>query len=234
MTIHKEGHRLILTIFIILALLGAGFYLVFPVFIYWHGLFYLALLLFFVWTVMFFRSPSRELTLDENTVVCPADGRIVVVEETREEEYFHAPMRKVSIFMSPLNVHLNRNPASGNILYFRYHSGKYLLAYNPKSSTLNERTSIAMETANGHPLMIRQVAGFLARRIVCYIRESNSVRQGSEFGFIKFGSRVDVYMPLDAEVLVRIGDKVKGGVTEMARFRDLAQETAGRITPREE
>jgi phosphatidylserine decarboxylase len=222
MTIHKEGHRIILIVIVILALLGTGFFLIFPVFQPWHGIFYLALLLFLGWTVLFFRSPKRELTLDEQSLVCPADGRVVVVEETLEEEYFNAPMRKVSIFMSPFNVHLNRNPASGNILYFRYHPGKYLVAWHPKSSTLNERTSIAMKTTAGHPLMIRQVAGFVARRIICYNKEIKAVTQGGELGFIRFGSRVDVYMPLDAEVMVRIGDRVKGGMTRLARFRDEA------------
>jgi phosphatidylserine decarboxylase len=216
MAIHKEGHKIILVVFVVIAVLGTGFYLLFPHFRYWHMLVYLSFGLFLGWTVLFFRSPERKVQACEDSLISPADGRIVVIEDASEDEFFRTTMKKVSIFMSPFNVHLNRNPASGRILHYRYHAGKYLVAWHPKSSTLNERTSIAMETTQGHPLMIRQVAGFLARRIVCYHQEQISVVQGEELGFIKFGSRVDVYMPTDCEVHVALGDHVRGGLTRLA------------------
>ena len=179
---------------------------------------YIGLLVFFIAIVQFFRNPLRNTQLNSNSVICPADGRVVVVEETTEQEFFKKPMIQVSIFMSPLNVHVNRYPVSGKVLYQKYHPGKYLLAWNPKSSLLNERTSIALENQDGRQLLLHQVAGFLARRIVCYAKEDQAVQQGDELGFIKFGSRVDLYLPLDSDVKVKIGDTVKGGITTIADF----------------
>ncbi|MFO7998537.1 MAG: phosphatidylserine decarboxylase family protein [Bacteroidales bacterium] len=218
MTIHKEGYRIIPVVFLITAVLGICFWLVFPGFRLWHILVYLSLFLFFCWTLWFFRSPERTIVHDDSSILSPADGKVVVVEETTEEEFFHKPMLKVSIFMSPFNVHLNRNPVSGKILYYRYHPGRYLVAWHPKSSTLNERTSIAYEMATGKSLMVRQVAGLVARRIVCYNREQQWVSQGAEMGFIKFGSRLDVYMPTESRIRVQVGDKVKGGTDLIANI----------------
>ena len=152
-------------------------------------------------------------------MIAPADGTIVVIEETEESEYFKERRRQVSIFMSPLNVHVNRNPVTGIVSYFRYYPGKYLVAWHPKSSTENERTTVVIRLANGVEVLLRQIAGAVARRIVWYVKEGQSVDQGNELGFIKFGSRVDVFLPLDAEVKVKIGDKTKGGVTVLADLK---------------
>lgn len=175
-----------------------------------------ASLILFVLVVQFFRIPTRPLTTGEQHVVAPADGTIVVIEETDETEYFKSRRRQVSIFMSPLNVHVNRNPVTGVVRYFKYYPGKYLVAWHPKSSTENERTTVVIQLANGAEVLLRQIAGAVARRIIWYVKEGQPVEQGSEFGFIKFGSRVDVFLPLDADVKVAIGDRVKGGVTVLA------------------
>lgn len=177
------------------------------------------LLLSLAGVLHFFRSPERKIRPDESAVISPADGKVVVAEEITEEEVFGRPMQQISIFMSPLNVHLNRFPTDGKISRYVYHPGKYLLAWHPKSSLLNERNTIVVETPRGIQYMLRQIAGTLARRIVCYCREGMQVKQGEELGFIKFGSRVDVFLPPDTEVLVKPGDKVRGGITTLARFR---------------
>ena len=150
--------------------------------------------------------------------MCPADGKVVVIEETEETEYFHDRRLQVSIFMSPTNVHVNRNPISGIVSYFKYHPGKFLVAWHPKSSTENERTTVVVKKANGVEVLFRQIAGALARRIVWYVKEEQTVTQGDEFGFIKFGSRVDLFLPIGTKVNVQIGDKVVGGKTIIATF----------------
>jgi phosphatidylserine decarboxylase len=179
-----------------------------------------ASLIVFVLVVQFFRIPNRLLTTGDTKVIAPADGTVVVIEETEEGEYFKAPRRQVSIFMSPLNVHVNRNPVSGVVRYFKYYPGKYLVAWHPKSSTENERTTVVIESASGVQVLMRQIAGAVARRIIWYVKEGQPVEQGDEMGFIKFGSRVDVFLPLDAEILVKIGDRTKGGVTVLADLKD--------------
>jgi phosphatidylserine decarboxylase len=156
------------------------------------------------------------LTLGENQIICPADGKVVVIEEAQENEYFKDKRLQISVFMSPINVHVNRNPISGIVKFFKYHPGKYLVAWDPKSSTDNERTTVVVENSNGVPVLFRQIAGALARRIVWYVKEGDQVEQGKEFGFIKFGSRVDVFLPVGTQVNVNLGDKVKGGVTVLA------------------
>lgn len=173
----------------------------------------------FLWIVLFFRMPSRVLNINPDLIISPADGKVVVVEKTFEDEYFKKPMLQVSVFMSPLNVHVNRYPVAGHVLYKKYHPGKFLVAWHPKSSTLNERMSIAMQTAGKREIMIRQIAGILARRIICYSVENQKTKQGQELGFIRFGSRVDVFMPLDSKVLIKPGDHVKGGVTPIADLK---------------
>ncbi len=178
-----------------------------------------ASLVIFALIVQFFRIPNRALTQHDTQVIAPADGTVVVIEETEETEYFKERRRQVSIFMSPLNVHVNRNPVSGVVRYFRYFPGKYLVAWHPKSSTENERTTIVIQAKNGSEILFRQIAGAVARRIRWYVKEGQPVEQGQEMGFIKFGSRVDVFLPLDAEVKVAIGDRMKGGVTILAELR---------------
>ncbi|MCL2416631.1 MAG: phosphatidylserine decarboxylase family protein [Bacteroidales bacterium] len=166
----------------------------------------------------FFRMPKRKFTENDNQLISPCDGKIVIIEEVEEPEYFQGKRLQVSVFMSPLNVHVNRYPTNGKVKFYKYHPGKYLVAWNPKSSTLNERTTIVLEHANGKEVLVRQIAGLLARRIVCYSKEGETVKQNQELGFIKFGSRVDLFLPLDAKVLVKHDQVVKGGITALAEW----------------
>lgn len=168
--------------------------------------------------LQFFRLPACVTPEDPTAVYAPADGKVVVIEKTTETEYLKDERIQVSIFMSPINVHVNRAPVKGKVSFFKYHPGKYLVAWHPKSSTENERTTVAMETANGTKILFRQIAGALARRIKWYVKEGDELAQGQEFGFIKFGSRVDVYLPLDAKVEVKIDEKTTGGKTVIARL----------------
>lgn len=218
MTIHKEGYTSIAVVVLVIFIANAlvHYFLSDNTFVVWTT--YVLSLLLLVAILQFFRNPRRRITTDEHAILCPADGKVVVIEETEETEYFHDKRIQVSIFMSPVNVHINRNPVSGKVSFFRYHSGKYLVAWHPKSSTLNERTSIAVQTATGEEVLFRQIAGAMARRIVWYIEEGSTVTQGEEFGFIKFGSRVDVFLPLGTRVDVNIGDQVSGGLTILGRF----------------
>jgi phosphatidylserine decarboxylase len=156
--------------------------------------------------------------LNPKHIIAPADGKVVVIEETVETEYFKGPRRQVSIFMSPINVHINFNPISGIVSYFKYHPGKFLVAWHPKSSTENERTTYVVKHENGTEVLFRQIAGALAKRICWYAKEGESVVQGTEFGFIKFGSRIDIYLPLDAEICVNLDDKPVGGETVIAKL----------------
>jgi len=168
--------------------------------------------------LQFFRNPSRDLLLPEDNVIyAPADGKIVVIEEANEKEYFKNKRLMVSIFMSPTNVHVNRNPISGTVNYFKYHPGKYLVAWHPKSSDENERTTVVIDNGETEILM-RQIAGALAKRIVNYLEIGEEVKQGTDMGFIKFGSRVDLFLPLDAKIDVKMGQKVKGNRTIIARL----------------
>jgi phosphatidylserine decarboxylase len=169
--------------------------------------------------LQFFRNPAIPIPNDPELIYAPADGKVVVIEKTMEEEYLKEDRIQISIFMSPINVHVNRSPINGILKYFKYHPGKYLVAWHPKSSTENERTSLVIEHPNGIQLMMRQIAGAMARRIKWYVKEGDPMAQGNEFGFIKFGSRVDVFVPLDAEILVDIDQKTKGGITPIAKFK---------------
>ena len=215
MTIHKEGRHLLLTVASILVLLNillaeslAGYY--------W--LFLAVSIILFLLVMQFFRHPERTIEVKDNRLVyAPADGRIVAIEETKESEYLKDRRLQVSIFMSPLNVHVNRNPVSGEVKYVKHHPGKYLVASHPKSSTENERTTVVID-GDRAAILLRQIAGAMARRIVTYLEPGRQVEQGGELGFIKFGSRVDVFLPLDAEVLVKIEDRVKGNKTVLARL----------------
>jgi phosphatidylserine decarboxylase len=168
--------------------------------------------------VWFFRNPDRTLTPNPAKIFAPADGKIVVIEEVEETEYFHDRRIQVSIFMSPLNVHVNRYPVSGEVTYTKYHPGKYLVAWHPKSSLLNERSTVVVKAPNGKEILVRQIAGAVARRIVTYSKEGDRAVQGSDFGFIRFGSRVDVFLPLDAKVNVQLEQVSKGNQTVIGTF----------------
>lgn len=217
MTIHKEGYRIILISFIALGIVSPVTGLI-PMPQWLHIAIWILLLLTFVWIVRFFRLPERTVMPDESNVLCPADGTVVVIEEVEEPEFFQGKRRQISVFMSPNNVHANWAPVSGTVSYMKYHPGKYFYARHPKASTENERTTIVIKNEKGVPILVRQIAGAMARRIVCYAAKDNSIRQGDEIGFIKFGSRVDVFLPPEAEVLVKLNEKVRGKLTVLARL----------------
>lgn len=217
MKIHKEGRLIIVAAGMALILLNLLFnYLVPKAF----PLASLASLIFYAWVIHFFRHPRREIHLpDNNLIYAPADGKVVVIEEAEEPEYFKDKRLQVSIFMSPMNVHVNRNPISGTVNYLKYHPGRYLVAWHPKSSTENERTTVVIGNDDAE-ILLRQIAGAMAKRIKTYLQVGQEVEQGEEMGFIKFGSRVDVFLPLDAQLEVRIGEKVKGNKTVIARLKE--------------
>ncbi|MGE0770843.1 MAG: phosphatidylserine decarboxylase family protein [Cyclobacteriaceae bacterium] len=219
MTIHKEGRTLLLVLLIALAAINLGLQYFFPLaeLIQWIVLG--ASVVLFLLILQFFRSPIFDVAVNDKHVLAPADGKVVVIEETEETEYLKGRRKQISIFMSPVNVHVNRMPVGGDITYYKYHPGKYLVAWHPKSSTENERTTVVARMKNGTEILFRQIAGAMARRIKCYVGEGQSLAQGNEFGFIKFGSRVDVFLPLDAQVNVRVGDKTTGGKTIIAEFK---------------
>ena len=215
--IHKEGKKIVFGLFVLLAGLN---YIILDV-LKIHGtigtIFLLLSFLLFGFVTWFFRNPRRRIITDDDHVLAPADGKIVVIEEVHEPEYFDEKRLQVSIFMSPANVHVNRNPISGEVKYSKYHPGKYLVAWHPKSSTENERTTIVIDNGDVD-VMLRQIAGKVARRIVNYLEEGDEVRQGEDLGFIKFGSRVDLFLPLDTEINVDLGQKVKGGITVIGKL----------------
>jgi len=217
MKFHKEGYTTlaiaVLFIFIINAV--ADYY---DVSQYAKWFIYALSAFLFITVVQFFRSPKKIVSPEDGIILCPADGKVVVIEETEENEYFHDKRIQVSIFMSPVNVHVNRNPISGLVTFFKYHPGKFLVAWHPKSSTDNERTTVVVKDKAGREGLFRQIAGALARRIVWYVKEKDEVVQGNEFGFIKFGSRVDLFLPLGTEINVNIGDKVTGAKTIIGKF----------------
>ncbi|MBI2259316.1 MAG: phosphatidylserine decarboxylase family protein [Flavobacteriia bacterium] len=220
MKIHKEGTTIIIiTLLIVLSLHLLNEYLFNKLNIYILYIILLFLELFiFILVLQFFRVPKRIVYPKENEIRCPADGKVVVIEEVLEEEFFHDKRIQISIFMSPLNVHANYHPISGIIQYVKYHKGKYLVAWHPKSSTENERTTIVTKHQNGKSILFRQIAGAVARRICFYVKDQQEVSSATEFGFIKFGSRIDVFLPLDTKVNVKIGDKVKGKIDVLATF----------------
>lgn len=198
----------------LIAINVATFY-IWPVALLFIGI--LSVVLFLA-ILQFFRNPIRELVIaDENLIYAPADGKIVAIEEVTEGEYFNDKRLQISIFMSPTNVHVNRNPISGTVNYFKYHPGKYLVAWHPKSSTENERTTVVIGNGEAE-ILLRQIAGFMAKRIVNYVDEGERVEQGTDMGFIKFGSRVDLFLPLNADIQVEMGQKVKGNKTVIAKF----------------
>ena len=210
--IHKEGYRIILWSFFVL--IGLNVLIEYKIAYRWFQyLFLFVSTLLFMLIVYFFRFPKRAHQSLPTEIIAPVDGRVVVIEEVFEPEFFKDIRLQISIFMSPLNVHSTRYPVSGKVVYSRYYKGKHLVAYHPKSSELNERTSVVIENPYIGPVMYRQVAGIIARRIVNYAKQGMEVKKGDDAGFIKFGSRVDLFLPLHTEVYVVIGDKTRGGET---------------------
>ena len=223
MTIHKEGYTSIALCILFIFVLNALVQFYFPDAHVVKWIIYILSLLLFVTVLQFFRSPVLRITPEENNVLSPADGKVVVIEETEETEYFKDKRVQISVFMSPVNVHVNRNPISGVIKYFKYHPGKYLVAWHPKSSTENERTTVVTENSAGIAVLFRQIAGAMARRIVWYVKEGDQVEQGQQFGFIKFGSRVDIFLPPGTRVNVQLNQVVKGGRTILAELQSYVQ-----------
>ncbi|MBS1976096.1 MAG: phosphatidylserine decarboxylase family protein [Bacteroidetes bacterium] len=219
MTIHKEGRRLLLILLLVLVVANVAVMRLWPEAVALQTITLVLSAVIYLLILQFFRNPMFAIARNEKHVLAPADGKVVVIEETEEAEYLKSRRRQISIFMSPVNVHVNRMPVGGSISYFKYHPGKYLVAWHPKSSSENERTTVVARMQNGTEVLFRQIAGALARRICWYIKEGSTLDQGAEFGFIKFGSRVDVFLPLDAVVKVSVGDTTKGGRTVIAELR---------------
>jgi phosphatidylserine decarboxylase len=215
MTIHREGRTLLIALIVILS-----------AFVFAIGkltesdtavnVAIILSVIFYLIVLQFFRSPSRSIEINPNNIIAPADGKVVVIEETTETQYLKDKRIQVSIFMSPVNVHINRMPVGGTISFCKYHPGKYLVAWHPKSSTENERTTIAVKMTSGTEILFRQIAGALARRICWYVKEGQQLQQGEEFGFIKFGSRVDIFLPMSAKIAVNLDQKTVGGKTVIA------------------
>lgn len=219
MSIHKEGRTLLIILFIILAGLNWVIIHNWPDQSILRNLILGSSIIFYLLILQFFRSPVFKIEANENQVLAPADGKVVVIEETEETEYLKERRIQISIFMSPVNVHVNRMPVGGVISFIKYHAGKYLVAWHPKSSTENERTTVVVRMNNGIEIVFRQIAGALARRIKYYIKEGDTLQQGAEFGFIKFGSRVDVFLPLTAKININVGDKTTAGKTVIAELK---------------
>lgn len=217
MKLHKESKGTILVATIAVAVLG--FLAVYFLEI-WSLIIIIPLLILYGLVFWFFRVPNRDIVDHKENVIAPVDGKVVMIKEVFEDEFLKEKAIQVSIFMSPLNVHICRYPVSGKVIYKKYHPGKYLVAWHEKSSTENERTTVAVESLTNHKVVFRQIAGYVARRIVFYCNEGDTSKAGHEFGFIKFGSRMDVFLPLDTEVTCKIGDKTKGGIDVIAKMKE--------------
>jgi len=211
MTIHKEGYGTLLLVLAVLLAINTGLYFLAGVGVVKFS----ALASFMIYAVVlnFFRFPNREAIIQDGAIIAPADGKIVTIEEVEETEYLKTKCLQVSIFMSVFNVHINWFPIKGIVKYFRHHNGRFMAAYLPKSSTENERTTVVIENEKGTQVLLRQVAGAMARRIVCYAKEETNITQGEQMGFIKFGSRVDIYLPLDTKIDIKMDQKVTGRQT---------------------
>ena len=218
MKIHKAGHILLFKAFVLFAFINVLVYAFIPNIIVFRAVLIVSSILYLL-MVNFFRFPNRHIIVKDNTILAPADGKIVVIEETFEPEYLKKQCIQVSIFMNIFNVHINWFPVNGIIKFFKYHPGRYMAAYLPKSSTENERTTIAIETTNGQEIVMRQIAGAMAKRIVSYAPVGGKARQNEHAGFIKFGSRVDLYLPLGTEIDVKLGQKVTGSQTLIGTFQ---------------
>ncbi|MCQ4035945.1 phosphatidylserine decarboxylase family protein [Kaistella montana] len=216
MKLHKESTGTIVVasiVFAVLAFLSVYFLKE------WSLLIIIPLLIIYGLVFWFFRVPQRDILDHKENVIAPVDGKVVMIKEVEEDEFIKGKAIQISIFMSPLNVHICRYPVSGKVIYKKYHPGKYLVAWHEKSSTENERTTVAVESLTNHKVVFRQIAGYVARRIVFYCNEGDSAKAGHEFGFIKFGSRMDVFLPLDTEITCKIGDKTKGGIDVIAKMK---------------
>ncbi|AZA61608.1 phosphatidylserine decarboxylase family protein [Chryseobacterium indoltheticum] len=217
MKLHKESKGTIAVASILFAIIAAASIYFLEM---WSLLIIVPLLVIYSLVFWFFRVPNRDILDHVENVIAPVDGKVVMIKEVEEDEFIKGKAIQVSIFMSPLNVHICRYPVSGDVIYKKYHPGKYLVAWHEKSSTENERTTIAVESLTKHKVVFRQIAGYVARRIVFYCKEGDKAKAGHEFGFIKFGSRMDIFLPLDTEIICKIGDKTKGGVDVIAKMRD--------------
>ncbi len=217
MKLHKESKGTIAVASIVFAIIAfVAIYFLQS----WSLLVLIPLLVIYGLIFWFFRVPNREILDHKEQIIAPVDGKVVMIKEVMEDEFLKEKAIQVSIFMSPLNVHICRFPVSGKVIYKKYHPGKYLVAWHEKSSTENERTTVAVESLTHHKVVFRQIAGYVARRIVFYCKEGDSAKAGHEYGFIKFGSRMDVFLPLDTEILCKIGDKTKGGIDVIARMKE--------------
>jgi len=217
MKLHKESKGTIIVASLLFAVIAA---LAIYFLEMWSLLIIVPLLVIYGLVFWFFRVPNRDILDHTENVIAPVDGKVVMIKEVEETEFLKERAIQVSIFMSPLNVHICRFPVSGNVIYKKYHPGKYLVAWHEKSSTENERTTVAVESLTNHKVVFRQIAGYVARRIVFYCNEGDTAKAGHEFGFIKFGSRMDIFLPLDTEIICKIGDKTKGGIDVIARMKD--------------
>lgn len=218
MAIHREGYKILAIGLVILIILNIASMIIWSENSIAKWIFLLCSVLFYVFILFFFRLPVRHLEPDEGLIYAPADGKVVVIEETDENEYFRDKRLQISIFMSPFNMHSNRYPVSGRVKYVKYHSGDYMVAWHPKSSELNERSTIVIETEKGVEILVRQIAGAVARRIVTYSKVGQKVTQGGELGFIKLGSRVDIFLPLGTEIEVPILQQVKANKSIIAKI----------------
>ncbi|MCH7524794.1 MAG: phosphatidylserine decarboxylase family protein [Bacteroidetes bacterium] len=214
---HKEGHKIILITFVFVVL----FVLLVDNFInisWLQSMLQIGLILVLILILQFFRNPKRHTELNDNQVLAPVDGKVVVIEEVFENEYFNDKRLQISVFMSPINVHVTRYPIGGNVVFSKYHPGKYLVAWHPKSSEENERTTVVVENQTYGKVLYRQIAGAMARRIVNYAKLNDKITQGKDSGFIKFGSRVDLFLPLDTTIKVKLNQKVRGGESVIAEI----------------
>ncbi|MBJ7881298.1 phosphatidylserine decarboxylase family protein [Gelidibacter salicanalis] len=215
---HKEGHKIVMIsiALVVIAIMGIDYFVLLP---WLRTTLMLVVLAFFIIILQFFRNPKRIGSLHDHHVLSPVDGKVVVIEEVFENEFFKDQRIQVSVFMSPINVHVTRYPIGGKVLYSKYHPGKYLVAWHPKASEENERTTVVVENEFFGQVLYRQIAGALAKRIVNYAKVDTEVAQGTDSGFIKFGSRVDLFLPLDADIKVALNQKVKGGMTVIAETK---------------
>ena len=217
MRIHREGKTILIFSLILILAISFAFHYFLPA--PYSYILIVVLLVLFGFIIWFFRNPLRETLNDPLDIVAPVDGKVVVIEKTYEKEFLNKEVMQVSIFMSPLNVHVCRYPVTGEVIYTKYHPGKYLVAFHPKSSELNERTTAVVKAENGQEILFRQIAGAVARRILMYAKPKDHATAGAEYGFIKFGSRLDIFLPLDAEILCELGDRPKGAVDIIARLK---------------
>ena len=219
MYIHKEGYRLLISTFMIFATITVAMVVFSRPLNFFNYLLIVLMFGFWIALTSFFRIPKRIFTVDEEQYISPADGTICTIEQTFEKEYLNCECLMVSVFMYGTDVHVNRYPVSGIVEYVKYHKGNYFIASYPKSSIMNERSNVGMRLENGQKILLRQVAGVMARRIVCYAREGEQVKQNQEMGFIKFGSRVDLFLPLDTEINVALQDVVRNGISPIAKVK---------------